>query len=315
MMNKETDVYTEDDNTQSWLSLMMMIKHFEIEWEKKREIASECDESAQKTVYEYLKRVLGHSIPQYELSSGTQLYRARQIKKQQWHSLKCCEVYNDFYRMFLSEDDISNLNNTDVNFSYQSLLYAKIAGMKEFDDQLIEKINIFETNNSASDFYGFRAAECGVPPINFRSEQRLSTKEDAYLYLALDRETAIYEMRPFINQIFSIGVGQIKKKLILADLRGGYPEMDDNNAIFYILSQKISEPNTDKNAAFYKITQYMSHILCERGFDGILYQSALHKGHNNVLLFDENNIEFISSEVVQIDDVHIDFTTQLPFVK
>ena len=43
-MNKETDVYTEDDNTQSWLSLMMMIKHFEIEWEKKREIASECDE-------------------------------------------------------------------------------------------------------------------------------------------------------------------------------------------------------------------------------------------------------------------------------
>ena len=41
----------------------------------------------------------------------------------------------------------------------------------------------------------------------------------------------------------------------------------------------------------------------------------LHKGHNNVLLFDENNIEFISSEVVQIDDVHIDFTTQLPFVR
>ena len=56
----------------------------------------------------------------------------------------------------------------------------------------------------------------------------------------------------------------------------------------------------------------MAHILQEKGYDGIMYKSTLKKEKNNILLFDEVNVGFVSSEIVVINNVNIDYSNILP---
>ena len=133
-----------------------------------------------------------------------------------------------------------------------------------------------------------------------------------YLYLALEKETAIHEMRPSIGQQYSLASYQSMTELKIVNLTGEYSNLEESTLGFTGIS-KISEPNVENDTRFYRITQHMAHLLQERGFDGIKYRSAMRSGGYNILLFDDKKVKFLSSEIVSINDVKIDFSQVLPF--
>ena len=100
---------------------------------------------------------------------------------------------------------------------------------------------------------------------------------------------------------------------MVADLTGKYEDPPENTLLLFI-SNKISEPNTDNKDDFYNITQFMSHVLQEKGFDGIMYRSSTKIEENNILLFDESNVDFIFSEIVAINNIEVEYSNILPFV-
>ena len=113
-------------------------------------------------------------------------------------------------------------------------------------------------------------------------------------------------MRPSINQQFSIAEGLIIKNLKLLNLKDF-----DNDNIF--INDKISETNVDEEETFYYITQELAHYIQNKGFDGILYKSAIKNDGSNIVLFDKNNVLFTSSSVVNVTKVEIEYEQVFPF--
>ena len=54
-------------------------------------------------------------------------------------------------------------------------------------------------------------------------------------------------------------------------------------------------------------------MIQKHGLDGIKYKSALKKDGYNVLLFDGSGATFVSSEIIAINDISVDYSSFLPF--
>ena len=170
--------------------------------------------------------------------------------------------------------------------------------MENFTEEQQKRMNELNEENSIKKVYGFPEKDSRVPPIAFRKPGRLNVEKDAYLYLAFDKDTAIHEMRPSIGQKYSIAEFRTNKELKFADLTRKQFEPVKENLSLSFIANKISEPNADNKDEFYHITQFMAHLLQKQGYDGIMYKSSLKKEENNILLFDESSVDFISSEII-----------------
>ena len=71
------------------------------------------------------------------------------------------------------------------------------------------------------------------------------------MYLAMEENTAIKEMKPILGQEYSIAVGNCTRTLKLADLVNK-KKFGKNPAFLCFLSSKISEPNIEIDEEFYK---------------------------------------------------------------
>lgn len=224
---------------------------------------------------------------------------------------------DSYFKIILTDEDIKKMeelnNNGGLSFNLQHLFMLKAQGMEKFSEEQQQKIDELLKENSIQKVYGFPEKESRVPPLSFRKAGRLNTVSDAYLYVAFDRDTAIHEMRPSIGQQYSLAELRSNKETKIADLTGSTINPEKDNISLGSLVNKISEPNTDNIDIFYHITQHMAHMLQEKGYDGIMYKRALKKGKNNILLFDEANVDFIASEIIEIKDVNIDYFNILPF--
>lgn len=288
------------------------------EWDKYREMAMKISNSTIDELKKYFEKIFKNGIPEYKLNIKTKLYRARQIKSSEWNEVgvDINNLSNEFLKIFLTDDDISKAEKCKLKISLQTLFYIKCLGLKKFEESQLKKVDELINANSIQEFfYGFSESDSGVPPEEHRKNGRLNTEKDSYLYLAFEKDTAIYEMCPSINQFYSVALCQLNKELLLADLRGLYELNDECNSMLVSLANKISEPNTDNDDKFYHITQHLAHFLQDKKFDGILYKSAIKQDGNNVMLFDEENVKFLSSEIVNINGIHINYTTEMPFKK
>lgn len=288
-------------------------------WDQLRNKENEILKTIRQEYSNYFEKLFDMGIPPYVLKSEKPLYRARQIKSTDISKLgiNISDVIDSYFKIILSKDEIKqfeDMNNSgDLSFSLKHLAMLKTNGMQEFTDEQKEKISKFFMENSGSKVYGFSEKDSRVPPSINRTAGRLNTVSDAYLYVAFEKDTAIHEMRPSINQKYSLAEFRPNKDLHLVDLAG--KTYDFNNEYFILSSiiDKISEPNTDNNEVFYHITQHMAHMLQDQGYNGIIYKSALKKGEYNILLFNELDVDFVSSEIVEIQDVNIDYSFVFPF--
>lgn len=270
---------------------------------------------------EYFQNIFKNKIPTHTIRQDTSLYRARCIKTSDTSKLgvNLAELSDSFYKIVLSEKDIDEMKAINesggLTFTPGLLYFYKMQNDGNLSSEQQQQIDELIESHSLEKVYGYSEKDSRVPPPQFRKSGRLNTSSDPFLYVALDRDTAIYEMRPSIGQNYSLARFITNKDIVLADLTGEGIKSDEAYCSYMSLAVKISEPNTDNDETFYHITQHMSHMLKKQGFDGILYKSALKKNKNNVLLFDETHVDFIASEIVEINDVSVLYSTVLPFSK
>ncbi len=309
-----------NDDLLYWIMLLAIFEKEQKNWDHLRNKETELLKLAQQEYTDYFNTLFQSGIPDFSLKSGTPLFRARHIKSSDFSKLgvNISDVMDSFCKKFFSEEEIKKIegfNNDSVfYFNLPHLIMLKAQGTEGLPEDLQEKINALLKENSVQKVYGFSEKESRVPPPACRKSGRLNTSSDAYLYVAFDKDTAIHEMRPSIGQKYSLAEFRSNKETKIVDLTGSNITPENNNMSLWSLADKISEPNTDNSDVFYHITQHMAHLLQEKGYDGIMYKSALKKGKNNILLFDETNVDFIASEIVEINDVNIDYFNILPFL-
>ena len=315
------DSFSLNNNDDSFFYQVLLYVLFENEqqkWDSLRNKEKEIYKTVQNEYNEYFQDLFRTIIPTYSMKQGTSLYRARCIKSTDTSKLgvNISDVLDSFYKIILSEEEIyqlSELNKKgELNFSLQHLFMLKSKNKGKYSDDEQRRIDSLIHDNSIQKTYGFNEKDSRVPPRMFRKAGRLNTASDAFLYVAFDRDTAIHEMRPSIGQQYSLAEFRLNKNVNLADLTGNNTNSKEHSMLTSLAS-KISEPNTDNDESFYHITQHMAHVIKEQGYDGILYQSALCKGKNNILLFDESVVDYIASEITEIQDVHVSYVRILPF--
>lgn len=277
------------------------------DWNKYRSIASKDINS--KEVDDFLNKLLEKDLSRKIINSGSTVFRARQIcqKNQEEIGVSKDLFYDKIFSCFVTKEDIDKYEKTGLNFTKENIFYHKLSQLEAIDTSIVEQIFIVINEMLNATFLGFGKDKCGVPPMEFRKEGRLNRVDDAFLYASLDPETAINEMRPMVGQQFSIANGMLKKDMVFANL-SDYSQCSETNAMLCQLINQIAEPNTEQDVTFYHITQLVSHKIKDKGYDGILFKSSLRKEGVNALIFDEHNIEFVSSYNLEIDNVKVDKT-------
>ena len=292
------------DDEQAWMVLLILFLSRHREWEKLRICAGEQDDPPPELL-DFFHRAFNDNLQIQLFSPKTLFYRARRIASNDKSSLGVSldEIANEMYRVIMSDEDFEAIQQMTADGSLylnaEDFFQIKQIILKEHTPEQLRRFDYLRKKYSVPGVYGFNADGSGVPPERYRKDGRLNTVSDAYLYLSLEKETAVHEMRPSINQQYSLAIYQSLINLRIVNLTG---------------IDFISEPNIEDDARFYHITQHMSHIIQNHGFDGIKYRSAMRSGGNNILLFDESKVKFLSSEIVSINDVSIDYSQVLPFV-
>ncbi len=305
--------YSKDEMT-AFILLKVLYDNACEEWNQMRNLLK--NDTKTEEIDAYFEKIFGSGIKERLLQPDTALFRARQIKTKDWDETGVVKdkISEQAYSIIIKPEDLKLFNDSgDLFVSADNVLLYKLANMKKFTGKQLKQFDALNKKYSAPSFYGFSALKSGSPPKKFRQNQRLSTKNDNYLYLAMDIETAIYEMRPAINQSYSVAKGKLKKPVRLAELQdvSKYDEFTDF-AIGNIIS-KISEPNTDNDIDFYRITQRLAHFIKAKKFDGIVYKSSIKDNGVNILLFNPKSVQFTETSVVSIDSIKVDFHIDFPF--
>lgn len=149
--------------------------------------------------------------------------------------------------------------------------------------------------------------ELGAPPSNLASPGRINPQGISFLYGALEENTAISEVRPWVGANISLGKFKVLRDLKLVDLTneprksfnsGEYSDDEilkglqtSINSIF-INKLFFSAPAHEKDDLAYITSQFISERFKIMGADGILYPSVLNENGLNICLFNPSLVEF-----------------------
>jgi hypothetical protein len=133
-------------------------------------------------------------------------------------------------------------------------------------------------------------------------------------------ETAVAEVRPARGNLVSVGLFKIKRELEVLDLAMDQPPINpltQSNLslaveladLFEAFGQDLAAPlRRNDDVSEYKPSQNLTYAVRMAKFDGIRYPSAMKRDGSNIVLFDPNDVEFVNSKLVRIDDVIVQFT-------
>ncbi|HEY9316321.1 MAG TPA: RES family NAD+ phosphorylase [Achromobacter sp.] len=146
----------------------------------------------------------------------------------------------------------------------------------------------------------FPLSEMSAPPKRLASHGRANPAGIPYLYLGSKPDTAVAEVRPHTGEIACIADFLIDSPISAVDLR--HPRQtispfstDDLQLIGQLradipflekLGTELTRPVLPKSAAIdYIPSQYLCEFVKKKGFDGVVYNSAVSEGIN-LALFD-----------------------------
>lgn len=121
-----------------------------------------------------------------------------------------------------------------------------------------------------------------------------------HLYLSLERDTAIAEVRPRPQSYVTLAHFSLIKTVSVLDLSkltspNPFKDLDDHREqlaswkLLKKLGTELSKPvmrGDDSNE--YIPTQYLSEFVKSKGIDGILYRSSMRESGTNLVLYDED---------------------------
>ncbi len=160
--------------------------------------------------------------------------------------------------------------------------------------------------------------EMGCPSKEKVTSGRANPQGIPYLYLSKTLETTLYETRAAYLDEISIGKFKVKenRKVVLVDFTEDVSSfLDYENIIDYtksvLLKKQISIDLSKPIRRYDTELEYIpTQFICEfiryiTGADGILFNSSLHKGGKNIVLFNEDKVECISVQKQQAISVSI----------
>lgn len=158
----------------------------------------------------------------------------------------------------------------------------------------------------------FSGQDISSPSVMKSRAGRANRAGVAFLYLASDKVTAVSEVRPHPGHYVSIGQFINNKELLLADLRFidliKYFKSEKKLQMFKILkdlSDELSIPILPEEQENYLVSQFISDVIRQLGFDGILFKSSVSNGYN-LVGFNSSNFNFVeeNSELIKITTVN-----------
>ena len=258
-----------------------------------------------KELIEQAKHVT-HIAPQ-----GTTFFRARRYKE---------SPYKQFLAQWMRKNGVSDEKMENELNDMQPI--AKMFFKTFFSESCYLADNEFPSTITctpkeavkewkAQAFKGFDATDSGAPKdYDIISGGRANPDYIRYLYLAEDADTACYEIRPIIGQYISVATFKSLKQLKLYDLTSQWPNHFENPvyeapSLFDCISEHFSMPNAD-DPRKYIPTQFLTEKIKELGFDGLRFRSSLKQGGINIVLFEPESCEAISSDLVEIKQIEME---------
>lgn len=164
----------------------------------------------------------------------------------------------------------------------------------------------------------------GAPPRELASAGRANPRGIPFLYLAKDPETVIAEVRPWKGQCITIAEFELVEDVRIIDLSEaprlespfGFSEnlymLKDGYRVLEKLSRQLSKPIDPKTVEIeYLPTQYITEIIRDQGYDGMVYKSAMRSGGHNLVLFSPDKAKAMNIEYVEIIDINYQ-TSKVP---
>ncbi len=165
----------------------------------------------------------------------------------------------------------------------------------------------------------FTKTNMGCPKNYETKSGRANPLGIPYLYLSKSVDTTLYETRATYLDDISIGIFKIKhgEKIIIVDFTEDISSfLNIGNLVEYtksmLLKKKISLDLSKPIRRYDSELEYIpTQFICEfiryiTGAEGIIFNSSLHKGGKNIVLFEQEKIECVSVEMHSITKVQIE---------
>ena len=183
-------------------------------------------------------------------------------------------------------------------------------GDSEQADRAEELFEAWEKWRKRVRFKGYNKKNSSAPSNDKITEGRGNPAFIRYLYLSEDSITPIYEVRPQIGDQVSVAQFKCNKDLVIYDLTGttemkDNPVNPENYSLFNTIAKMFSEPGSGQKD--YLPTQFIVEEIKRLGFDGVRYNSSLYAQGKNIVLFNPDDCDAVSSDLVEITGIHIDF--------
>ena len=163
-----------------------------------------------------------------------------------------------------------------------------------------------------------KSDKMGCPPKEFATAGRANPLGIPYLYLSDTAKTTYFEVRALYLDRISVGTFEIKKELNLVDFvfdvnlftmsqeEKPIEEVVIKKKVIDAISADLSKPLRRYDS---EIEYVPTQLICEycRDFaDGICFESSLHKGGHNYVLFDPTSAKCIRVDSHEIKKIDID---------
>jgi hypothetical protein len=183
------------------------------------------------------------------------------------------------------------------------------------DDALLYRARIHKNENEPT----FPIDKMGCPDKTYATGGRANPQGIPYLYLSQTIDTTFYETRATYLDEISIATFKIKtsEKIVLVDFTekasaflyvGNIFEYTKSMLLKKYISTDLSKPLRRYDTELdYIPTQFICEFIRDiTDADGIMFNSSLHVGGLNTVLFEENKVECVLVEKYKVTDVKIE---------
>lgn len=162
--------------------------------------------------------------------------------------------------------------------------------------------------------------ELGMPPKGITPNGRANAHGIPCLYLTTKLDTTMYELRSVFGDKISVAFFETTDTLRVVDFdkKPLLFEASENDILpsvikGYFLKKHIGENLSkpmrryDYKDLEYVPTQFVCEFIKQSGFDGILFNSAVHPSGKNLVLFDDSKVRFVDYCVKTVGNTQMQF--------
>lgn len=206
---------------------------------------------------------------------------------------------------------IKNVNRFHSDFNSIEFASCLTALIKKY-----KKGEFFYRARIADNEIGFKTNEMKAPPKHKSTAGRVNPEGMPVLYLSLDDNTVLYEIRANMYDFVSIGKFVAKKDLRIVDLSGfesispfryggGLERFAINAKVFQEISKEIAKPLRRNDSPLeYLPTQFIAEFIKSENYDGVEYKSTISRGGRNIALFNEELVDCLDIQTIEITDIN-----------